>query len=134
MDILLSNILNSAKNYLLESNDERMMFDWLILKQHDFGHAKPFRHSILQIKEDTKIARYTQEKITQRFVKMGFLTVGVVCHQNNPYRSFFINFSVLSKPEVLRQIVKQDTDTYNSLISNFSHWAKEQKKELKPLR
>lgn len=133
MEILLSNILNSAKNYLLKSNDERMMFDWLVLKQHDFGLAKPFRHSVPQIQEATKIARYSQEKIAQRFVDMGFLTVDVVYHQNNPYRSFFVDFSVLSKPEVLGHIVKPGTDTYNSLISNFSHWAKEQKKELKPL-
>ncbi len=133
MDILLSNILISAKNYLLKSNDERMMFDWLVLKQHDFGLAKSFRHSVPQIQEETKIARYSQEKITQRFVDMGFLTVGKVYHQNNPYRSFFVDFSVLSKPELLGQLVKPGTDTYNSLISNFSHWANEQKKEMKPL-
>ena len=133
MEILLSNILNSAKNYILKTNDERMFFDWLVLKQHDFGLAKPFRHSVPQIQQDTKIARYSQEKITKRFVDLGFLTVGVVCHQNNPYRSFFVDFAVLSRPEVLEKIVRPGTDTYNSLISNFSHWATEQKKELKPL-
>ncbi len=133
MDIKLSNIVNNIKDYRLKNNDERTLFDWLVLKQYDFGLGKPFRHSVSQVQEATLTTKYLQKQIFEKFVKMGFLTLGTERYQNNPYRTFFVDFSVLTKPEILSQIIEPGSETYNNLISFFSHWASEQKKASKPL-
>ena len=132
MNIKLSNIVNGIKDYNLESNDERTLFDWLVIKQYDFGLGRPFTHSVAQVQEATLTTKYLQKQIFEKFVKMGFLTLGVERYMNNPYRTFFVDFSVLSQPAIIGQIIKTDTKTYYNLISVFSHWASEQKKALKP--
>ena len=116
----MSNIIRMAHDYLLPI-EERMMFDWLVVKQEDFGLAGPFRHSIPQVYEATGVKRYVQDKAIKRFVDMGFLTVGQDYYQNNPYRTFYVDFTILSKPEVLQRIVKAGSDTYLA----FSEWTAE---------
>lgn len=133
MDIKLSNIVNNIKDYILKNNDERTLFDWLVLKQYDFGLGKPFLHSVVQVQEATLTTKHLQKQIFGKFVSMGFLTLGMERYLNNPYRTFFVDFSVLAKPQILSQIIEPGSDTYNNLISYFSHWASEQKKALKPL-
>lgn len=128
----VSNMLRMARDYKL-SIEERMMFDWLVVKQEYFGLEKPFRHSIPQVQEATGIARHSQEKATRHFVELGFLTIGKDYFQNNPYRTYFIDFSALGRPEVLGEIIKPDTETFKK----FSEWIKEladaQAKKEKPL-
>lgn len=121
-----------AKDYRL-SIEERMMFDWLVVKQEDFGLGMPFRHSIPQVQEATGVTRHSQEKAIKHFVSLGFLVVGTDYYQNNPFRTYFVDFSVLGKAEVLGEIVKSDTETYKE----FAEWIKElataQAKKEKPL-
>ena len=133
MDLRLSNIVNNIKDYRLSSNDERTLFDWLVVKQYDFGLGKPFLHSVAQVQEATMTTKFLQKKIFDKFVKMGFLTLGEDRYLNNRYRTFFVDFSVLSQPEIIGQIVEPNTKTYCNLISVFYHWAKQQKKSLKPV-
>ena len=109
-----------VKDYLLPI-EERMMFDWLVVKQEDFGLNKPFRHSIPQVQEATGIPRYSQEKSIKHFVKLGFLKIGTETYMNNTYRSYFVDFSILSKPEVLSNIIRHDTETFE----DFMKWIKE---------
>lgn len=132
MDIKLSNIVCNIKDYRLRNNDERTLFDWLVIKQHDFGLGKPFLHSVAQIQNATLTTKYLQKQVFAKYVGMGFLELGKETYLNNPYRTFFVKFDVLSKPEVLGQIIEPGSETYNNLISHFTHWASEQKKELKP--
>lgn len=129
MDILLSNIVKYVKDYKL-SNDERTLFDWLVLKQHDFGVGKTFRHSIPQVESATLVKRWTQEKTFQHFSDLGFLTVDTEFYQNNPYRSFYVDFSILIIPEVLGSIVREGSETYANLLTLFSEWADEQSKAM----
>lgn len=131
MEVLLSNIVKYIKDYALD-NDERTMFDWLVIKQHDFGVSKPFRHSISQIEEATLLSKYLQNRILGKFKELGFLTVGKEFYQNNPYRSFFIDYSILTNPEVLGKIVREGTETYSNLLALFKEWAKEQAQSRKP--
>ena len=133
MDIRLSTIVNNVKDYNMTSNDERTLFDWLVIKQYDFGLGKPFTHSVAQVQEATLTTKYIQKQTFEKFVKMGFLTLGTERYLNNPYRTYFVDFFVLSKPEIIGQLIKPETKTYCNLISVFSHWASEQKKALKPL-
>ena len=133
MEIHLSNFVKNIKDYKLRSNDERTLFDWLVLKQYDFGLGKPFFHSVKQVQEETLVTKYLQKQIFTKFVNMGFLTLGEERHMNNPYRTFLVTFSVLAKPEVLGSIIEPGTDTYNNLISYFVHWQKEERMNQKPL-
>ena len=116
----VSNILRMAKDYKL-SIEERMMFDWLVVKQEDFGLEKPFRHSIPQVQEATGIARHSQEKAIKHFTSLGFLVVGIDYYQNNPYRTYYVNFTILQQPEILSEIIYPETRTFKE----FSGWIKE---------
>ena len=122
----------TAKEYILQSNDERMMFDWLVQKQIDFGVTKPFRHSIIQVEEATRIKRKMQKLILDSFVSMGFLQISITYHDNNPYRSYFVDFSKLADPNVLGQIIRPGSEIFNHQITNYKQLAGEQKKGLKP--
>ena len=128
----VSNILRVAKDYRL-SLEERMMFDWLVVKQEDFGLEKPFRHSIPQVQKATGIARHSQEKAIRHFESLGFLTIGTDYFQSNPFRTYYVNFSILGKPDVLGEIIEAGTETYKE----FSEWIHElataQEKQEKPL-
>ncbi len=128
----VSNILRMARDYRL-SIEERMMFDWLVVKQEDFGLEKPFRHSIPQVQEATGIARHSQEKAMKHFTSLGFLKIGTDYYQNNPYRTYFVNFSILGKPEVLREIIKADTETFKDFSEWINELAAKQAKQEKPL-
>lgn len=132
MEIRLATILKNLKDYLLSSTDECVLFDFLVLKQHDFGLGKPFRHSIPQVETATLIKRKTQNRILSKFSDIGFLKVGKELYQNSEYRSFFVDFSELSKPEVLGQIIRMGTETYENQLEYYQQWAKEQKAEIKP--
>ena len=132
MEIHLSNFVKNIKDYRLKNNDERTLFDWVVQKQYDFGLGRPFFHSVDQVQKATLTTKYEQKQIFGKFVNMGFLTLGEERHMNHPYRTFLVSFSVLSKPEVLRNIVEPGTETFDNLISNFTHWVKEEKKNQKP--
>lgn len=132
MNLYLSNILKTAKDYNLQSNDERTLFDWLVVKQIDFGIGKPFRHSIPQVEEATLVKRKMQKYIFDKFEGMGFLKLDIEYYQNNPYRSFYVDFTKLSDPNILKHIVRQGTETYDYQMANYLELAKEQKQNSKP--
>jgi len=128
----VSTMIRMVRDYLLD-NDERAMFDYLVVKQEDFGLSKPFRQSYRQIQAAMGVTRYSQERVSKRFSEMGFVVLTIESYQNNPYRAFYVDFTALSQPEVLAQIIKPDTETYR----DFSEWigklAKEQKRTEKPI-
>lgn len=128
----VSNILRMARDYRL-SIEERMMFDWLVVKQEHYGLEKPFRHSIPQVQEATGVARHSQEKAIIKFKELGFLVVGTEYYQNNPFRSYYVNFAKLGKPEVLSKIIKSDTETYKEFSEWINDLATAQAKKEKPL-
>lgn len=130
-DIVLSNIVCQVKDYSV-SNDERTLFDWLVFSQRGFGTTKPFRHSIPQVQTATNVKRYLQDKYFAHFVKLGFLRMGKEPFNNNEFRCFFVDFSVLAKKEVLGQIVREGTETHKEMMKMFENWAKEQAKGEKP--
>ena len=124
-DIVLSNIIRYVKDYLV-TNDERTLFDWLVFAQRGFGLTKPFRHSISQVNATTNVSRYLQDKYFNHFVELGFLRMGKDTFNNNEFRCFFVDFSVLANKEVLGRIVREGTDTHNEMLKMFSKWANEQ--------
>lgn len=130
--ITLSNIVSVVKDYLV-SNDERTLFDWIVFTQRGFGLGLPFRHSIAQVRAATNVARHTQDKCFAHFVALGFLQQAKENYGGKEYRSFFIDFKVLSKPEVLGEIIRPTTDTHREMLVMFTEWAKEQAKSEKPL-
>ena len=130
--VKVSNIIRMARDYNLPI-EERMMFDWLVVKQEDFGIEKPFRHSITQIFDETGLSRYLQGRAIKRFSEMGFLRVGVDYYMNNQYKSFYVDFSLLCQPEVLSMIVKPETETYKDFMQWASTLAKAQKEKSKPI-
>lgn len=128
----VSNILRIAQDYLLPL-EERMMFDWLVVKQEDFGLEKPFRHSIPQVQKATGVTRHSQEKAIKHFTDLGFLVTGTDYYQNNPFRTYFVDFAVLGRPEVLEKVIKKETETYREFSEWIGELAKAQAKKERPL-
>jgi hypothetical protein len=115
--VKVSNILRLAKDYLL-SLQEGMMFDWLVVKQEAFGVGKPFRASISQVQKATRLSRRQQDNAIKHFTELKFLKVTSSYYNNNPYRTYYIDFAVLGKPEVLSEIIANDSETFRE----FSQW------------
>lgn len=128
----VSTILNLARDYKI-SNDERALFDFLIVKQEDFGLAKPFTHSIQQIFEATHISKHMQNKIIKSFSDLGILIVSKEYVKGNPFRSFYVDFGKLALPNVLNVIIKPETLTFDCYSEWIAELAKEQAKKVKPL-
>ena len=131
-EIVLSNIVRMIKDYQVSCH-ERTLFDWLVFTQRGFGAGKPFRHSIQQVETATAISRHLQNKTFGHFADLGFLKLGKDTFNNNEYRSFFVDYSVLVKKEVLGQIVREGTETFANMLKMFTAWAKEQAKGEKPV-
>lgn len=130
-DLHLSNFISMIPDYLL-SNDERTMFDWLVFKcSYNFDW---YRHSIPQVQRETGIKRRIQDNAIYKFKEIGFLQVKKVYYQNNPYRGFYIDFSELSKENILEQIIKRDSATFPIMFLQFKELAKEQKLQRKRSR
>ena len=113
----VSNIIRMARDYKL-SNDERTMFDWLVVKQEDFGLGKPFRHSFSQVEKEIHISKFMQQKIIKHFEDLGFLKKTITYFDNNRFNTFLVDFTILTKPEVLGEIVNAESKTY----SEFKKW------------
>lgn len=113
----VSNILRLARDYRL-SLQEGMMFDWLVIKQEDFGVGSPFRASIPQVHKATRLSRRQQDNAIKHFTRLKFLTVTSTYYNNNPYRTYYVDFAVLAQPEVLSEIVEPDSETYRE----FAQW------------
>ena len=126
-DLQLSSFISILPHYRLSSNDERVMFDWLVFKCS--YNLDGYTHSIPQIQKETMVARYSQEKIIAKFCEMGFLKVEKVLIQNCPYKNFRIDFGILSKTETLENIIDPSTPTFNTLTTAFRELADEQKKQ-----
>lgn len=120
-----------VKDYRLD-NDERMMFDWLVVKQEDFGLDKPFRHSIPQVQKAIHVSRRKQEKAIRHFESLGFLTIGIDYYQNNPFRTYYVNFQALSKFEVISEIINPETETFNEFVGWVEELAISQALKQKP--
>lgn len=113
MAMLLGTMMTAIGDYALTSNDERVMFDWLIWNCSN--HLKDgYRHSIPQIQDETKIARHSQEKIISKFEELGFLEVQNTMYKNSRYRTFFVAFGILAKDEVLSKIFHKDSTLYRA--------------------
>lgn len=126
--------LNISTNFSLVedcklTNDERVLFDWLVFMQERIGLGTPFNHSIAQIEKRTKTSRFIQEKAFSKFSELGFLTIGKHLVGNNPYKSFHVNFQVLSKDEVLGWLYA-DGKTYKNRKSVFQSLAEQQKSDM----
>ena len=101
--------------YLL-APDEVVLFEWFLFKQNCFGVHRSFHYSKPRIEADTRIGRRRQEAIIEKFQKMGFLMcVNIHDSQKGSLtRNFRIDYNVLSKDEVLTQIIDKDSVLYAS--------------------
>ena len=127
----LSNIVTMIPDCLM-SNDERTFFDWLVFKcSYNFDW---FRHSIPQIQNETGVKRRMQDAIITKFKELGFLRCKITYYQNNPYRTFYVDFSELAKDKVLNLLFEEGTPTFDSMFSQFKELAKEQKLQIKRSR
>lgn len=130
-ELKLSNFIAMIPDCTM-SNDERTLFDWLVFKcSYNFDW---YRHSIPQVQAETRIRRKMQDKIISWFKELGFLEVQKTYYQNNPYRSFYVDFSVLSKEKVLQKLFSPGSETYTTMLSQFQKLAQEQKVHVKQSR
>lgn len=100
------------------SMNEITLLDWLICKQLVFGDGY-FRQSHKQITDETKISRYTHDKIFENFQKIGFLHVKLTEYNDRSYTSFNVNFSSLS--DNLDYFFYEDSEIYNKYLDNCSN-------------
>lgn len=127
----VSTILHYCADYLL-TPDERTLFDWLVVKQCDFGITKPFRASIPQVQARTGVTRRKQDAALKKFIGMGFLFVEIDYYQGNPYRSYFVSFEHLVRSETLSQIIRAGSNTYNDYMEWITEAMQAQKQRQMP--
>ena len=68
----VSTILHFCADYKL-TPDERTLFDWLVVKQCDFGVSKSFRASIPQVQAATGVSRRKQDAALKKFILITLL-------------------------------------------------------------
>lgn len=108
--------------------DERIFFETLIIKYRRFGYKK-FFWSFTTIKDELGISVDRAHSIINKFVKMGFLTSGIVTSKVNgrPSQITYFNINTSKILELVPKIYKKEF--HDNMTEGISEYLKEALKD-----